>query len=183
MFMHGHADIFFHGRLAVLFYTTLFIASLILLSVLLWLFNLMFVLYQSMSRSRIQNTKQNPADHLSEKEYGKNSKRKSRVWGRKPHSTPANLARTHPAKPDELTPGRWSGNDYEVSEYHSQASVAGGATLSSYLARKNLEDKTDGNGKQNAGHKLRDDGSMLSGRAYKPSQDAVSTFAIDKKAD
>ena len=166
----------------MLFYTTLFIATFISLSVLLWLINLMFVLYQSMSRSRIQNTKQNSADHLSEKEYGKNSKRKSRVWGRKPHSTPANLARTHPAKPDELTPGRWSGNDYEVSEYHSPASVAGGATLSSYLARKNLEDKTDGNGKHNTGHPIGANRSGLSGQAYQPSQEARSSFAIDKRS-
>lgn len=163
----------------MLFYTTLFIGSLVLVSVLLWLCILVVGRFQSKSRSRFPNVEQTATAHLSERKYGRNSKRASRAWGIKPHSTPANLARTHPAKVDELAPVRWQGNDHEGHEHHPQ----GGATLSDYLARKDLEDKAIKSRKQNAGQPKRDNGSRLSGRAYTPSQDAISTFAIDKKTD
>jgi hypothetical protein len=128
--MHGNAGNIFRWRPVMLFYTTLFITSLIAMFVVLWLLRLIASLARSIYRTRLPNAKQSPTAHLNKKIYGKNSKLASKAWGRKPHATPANLARTHPAKAENL---------------------------------------------------IRYSQSGLSGQAYKPSQDARSTFAIDKK--
>jgi len=55
------------------------------------------------------------------------------------------------------------------------------ATPKSYPVRNKLERKRVRAWKKSAGKFMRDNRSGLSGQAYKPSQDARSTFAIDKK--
>ena len=49
------------------------------------------------------------------------------------------------------------------------------------LAHKNLKQKEARRWKQNAGQVICSNRSGLSGQAYKPSQQAISTFALDKK--
>ncbi len=51
------------------------------------------------------------------------------------------------------------------------------------LARKTLKQKKVRRWKQNAGQVICSNRSGLSGQAYKPSQEAISTFAIDKRTD
>lgn len=165
----------------MLFYTALFLTSFILILVLLWFYRMIVAMTQSVFRTRLPNAKLPPTAHLNEIGYGRNSKHASKAWGRKPHSTPANVARTHPAKPGKPAPWGWPGNTHEVREHHSQVTATKGATLNSYLARNSLKGKTTGSWKQNTGHTTSAYGSGLSGQAYRPSQEARSSFAIDKR--
>jgi hypothetical protein len=146
----------------MLFYTALFITSLILVVFLLSFFRMVVEAAQNICRTGLPNVKLTPTAHLNEMRYGKNSKGASKAWGRKPHSTPANLARTHPAKPGKTAPWGWPGNAHEVREH-------------------NFKDKTTGGWKQNTGHPIGANSSGLSGQAYQPSQEARSSFAIDKR--
>jgi hypothetical protein len=166
----------------MLFYTALLIASLILVLALLWLYRMVVEAAQNVCRTGLPNMKQASTAHLNEIRCGRNLKGASKAWGRKPHSTPANLARTHPAKPGKTAPWGWPGNTHEVHEHHSQVAATKGATLDSYLARNNFKGKTTGGWKQNTGHPIGANRSGLSGQAYQPSQEARSSFAIDKRS-
>ena len=107
----------------------------------------------------------------------------SPAWGRQAHATPANLARTHPARPNSSTPWGWPGNDHDSHEHASRPSVARGSNLNAYLARKYEKQQSVADWKRNVGRPLRDDSSPLSGQVYRPSQDAISKYGMDKKDD
>lgn len=167
----------------MLFYITLLITSLIVITVLLWFLRMVSALTQSIRGTHTPNAKQGPTAHLNERQYNKSSKRASRAWGKKPHATPANLARTHPAKVDKSTPWGWRGNVNAIREQKLKVAASEEATLNSTQARKNLRRETVDSWKQMQKQRQlrRKNNSSLSGQAYAPSQDARSTFAINEK--
>ncbi|MCP4002148.1 MAG: hypothetical protein GY727_14660 [Gammaproteobacteria bacterium] len=183
MFIHSNAERYVHGRLILLFYTLLFFSSFILVLAVLWLLRLIASFSQRIYKNRLPNEKQGPTAHLNKKKYGKNVKLASRAWGRKPHATPTNLARTHPAKTRTLVPWGWPGNKYDLDEHRPQVAVTKAVTPKSSPVSNKPEHKKVKAWKSSAGKLMRDSRSGLSGQAYQPSEDARSTFAIDKRQD
>ena len=120
----------------MLFYTTLFVASLISIFVLLWFFRLMASVTRKIHGTSLPHAKLGSTAHLNKKRYGKNSRGASKAWGKKPHSSPANLARTHPAKADRSA--SWPGNEHEIRGYHPHVATANGATPNSDLAHEKV---------------------------------------------
>ena len=87
------------GKVSMLFYTSLMIASLFAALVLLWAFHLIRNASQAVLKSMTPDSIKGPTGHLGT--VGK-SKRKSgpiAPWGWKNHNTPQNMAKTHAAKP------------------------------------------------------------------------------------
>ena len=166
----------------MLFYTTLLITSFLLTLVIIGLKNLIVFVARKAFMLGKQNTHVGPTAHLDQKTMGRGLKAASSAWGTQPHATPANLAKTHPAAAQN-TPWGWPGNGHETHENHSRPATANGATLSAYLARKYDKRQPAADWKRNIGRPVRDESSALAGTAYKPSEDAISRYGIDKKGD
>ena len=146
----------------MLFYTTLLITSFLLTLVIIGLKNLIV----SVARKSFS--------------FGKrDAKAGPTAWGTQPHATPANLAKTHPAAALS-TPWGWPGNDHKVRENHAEPAAANGASLNAYLARKNDKHQTTSDWKRNSGRPVRGGRSLLAGYAYKPSEDAILRYGIEK---
>ena len=83
----------------MLFYTSLFIASLFAALVLLWAYHKISDASEAVLKAMTSDTKKGPTGHL-----GPVGKRKGRSgpkapWGWKSHDTPANMAKKHAARP------------------------------------------------------------------------------------
>lgn len=158
----------------MLFYTMLFVTGLVLILVVHWACRMVASLVHKTHRHRINHAKQNPTAHLNEERYGKNTNLASQAWGRKPHSTPANLARTHPAQPTEPAPWKWPGNENEMRAHHPQSSTSGGANLNpSQMQSKRNKGVSKGrrSGLSSSSSNSRYE---LSGRPYTPNRDPRS---------
>jgi len=166
----------------VLFYATLLITSFLLTLVILGLKNLIvFVAREAFGLGK-RDVKAGPTAHLDKKRLGRNLNVASTAWGGQSHATPAALAKTHPVVPKN-TPWGWPGNDHESREDQPRPAVARGANLNGYLARNYEKQQPSADWKRNVGRPVRDDQSVLSGRVYKPSEDAISRYGIDKDDD
>jgi hypothetical protein len=166
----------------MLFYTTLLITSFLLTLVIIGLKNLIVFVARKAFGLGKRHVKAGPTAHLDQKTLGSSLKGASSAWGTQAHATPANLAKTHPAAAQN-TPWGWPGSSHETHENHSRPATADGGTLSAYLARKHEKHRLETDWKRNVGRPPRDDRSALAGAAYKPSQDAISRYGIDKKGD
>jgi hypothetical protein len=166
----------------VLFYTTLLITSFLLTLVIIGLkILIVFVARKAFGLGK-RHVNVGPTAHLDQKTPGRSPKVASSAWGTQPQATPANLAKTHPAAAQN-TPWGWPGNGHETHENYPKPAVANKATLSAYLARNHEKQQPAADWKRNIGRPARDERSALAGAAYKPSQDAISRYGIDKKGD
>lgn len=164
----------------MLFYTTLLITSLLLTLAILGLKDLIVFMVRRSLRKQKHYQSAGKTTHPKNRAMGTKLNTDSPAWGRLSHASPATMAKTHPALPDSGTPWGWPGSDNNTREYNSSSAPARGATLSDYLARKYEEQQTAGDWKRNIGRPLRDEGVALSGQAYKPSEDALSRFDMEK---
>lgn len=166
----------------MLFYTTLLVTSFLLTLVILGLKNMIVFIARKAVKLGKRDAYVGPTAHLDQKTLGRNLKATSSAWGTQPHATPTNLAKTHPAVPGN-TPWGWPGSGHETHESHPRPAMANGASLSAYLARKHEKQRSAADWKRNIGRPVRDDRSSLAGTTYKPSQDAISKYGIDKDDD
>lgn len=164
----------------MLFYATLLLTSFLLTLVILGLKNLIVFVFRKVFREKREDVRMRATAHLANNARGTNLNRASSAWGRQGHAAPATLAKTHPAMPNSNTPWGWPGSNGEYGNPSPRPAATNGATLNAYLARKYEKDQTAGDWRRNIGRPLRDDRSALSGQAYKPSQDAISRYRMDK---
>ena len=148
----------------MLFYAALFITSLLVTLIILVLFNLLVRIHHKIIKSRAHI---DPTAHLGSRTHGKNETIYSRPWGNPgSHARPKRLARTHPAKPEGLTPWGWPASDQEQHDREG----SGAENLKTHLARNALGKRQSvEDWKRNIGRPIRDDRPSLAGRAYKPS--------------
>jgi hypothetical protein len=163
----------------VLFYTTLLITSLLLTLAIIGLKNLIVFAARKVFKPGKQNTNEGPAAYRDQKTMGRNLNEASSAWGRQAHASPTTLAKTHPVMPAN-TPWGWPGYNRETREQQPRVAAANGTSLNAYLARKDKEHRPAADWKRNIGRPVRDDSSSINGRAYNPSEDAISRYGIDK---
>lgn len=97
--------------------------------------------------------------------------------GRRNHAAPVVMAKAHPAAPYSASPWGW----HESGKSRPSTATAGGGTLSGYLSRRYERQKPPADWKREIGRPIRDDFSPLSGKVYKPSEEAISRYGMDKK--
>jgi hypothetical protein len=156
----------------MLFYSILFVGVLSVAFIALWLFRKIAVISEIMFRKGIPNSKQAPAAHLNKNGYGRNLKRASKTWSRK-----------RPATPEKLAPRIQILKQEEPEHFNPGVAMTKEANLNGFLARKSIKDQASGNWKPNITSSIRDDRSGIAGRAYQPSQQAISKFAIETGND
>ncbi len=87
----------------MLFYTSLFIASLLAALVILWAYHAIADVGQALFKSMLPGAKNNgPTRHLGTHTMRPTINGTPTPWGWKSHDTPENMAKTHAAKPASM---------------------------------------------------------------------------------
>lgn len=167
----------------MLFYATLLITSFLLTLVILGIKNLIVFFTRKAFRRSREDVRFKATAHLKNRAMGAGINTVSEAWGKQAHAAPATMAKMHPAMPASGAPWGWPGSDSETREQRIRPATTKGSTLDAYLARKYEKQQSVGDWKRNVGRPTRDDRSALSGQAYKPSQDAISKYGMDKDDD
>ena len=84
------------------FYTSLFIASLFAALVILWAYHAIANAGQAVLKSILPSAKTGPTSHLSPRTTRPTINSTRTPWGWESHDTPANMAKTHAAKPASM---------------------------------------------------------------------------------
>ena len=100
------------------FYTSLFIASLIVALVIVWLYNSVADVVTQVYRAFLPSSKNNFTDQVRDVPLHATTINDTPTpWGWNSHETPKTVAKTHAAIPSKSTPWGWSGNDREIREH------------------------------------------------------------------
>ena len=96
------------------FYTSLFVASLIVALVIVWLFNAMKNAGKAVYSAILPSSKNNPASHVKERVLLTTVNDTPTPWGWKSSDTPRNMARRHAAQSSERTSWGWKGKGHDI---------------------------------------------------------------------
>ena len=114
------------------FYTSLFVASVIVALVILWLYNSIVEAGKVVYRAFLPSSKTSTTSHLDNQTVAPTVNDTPTPWGWKVGSKPATLARAHPARPVENAPWGWPGNPNEIRDHGPGGDGTG---LDSYLSK------------------------------------------------
>lgn len=132
----------------MLVYTLLFLASLAVSLLCLWLYNLTVLARKKMQRAKKQRKQAAQMSPVS----GNTQVRNMRMTY---SSTLQDVATNRP----QMT--TWTGSIQSRDEYRPREDDSQGSTLSAYLARKDLEKRSSSDWRQNISQSIRDDRSYL----------------------
>ncbi len=98
----------------MLFYSLLFVGSVIAAILVLYLYNAVVRIGKSIYKARLPDSKENLTSHLDGARYSTAVNDAKTPWGWESHTSPQTTARTHPASPNRQAPWGWSGNEHDV---------------------------------------------------------------------
>lgn len=151
----------------MLFYISLFIASVIAAIVILYVYNAIVDIgkevYRSFLPSAKRKSKGEVTNHVSEPSYSSRINETPTPWGWQSHSTPATSARTHPAPPVENTPWGWKGKNEGRTDSGNESSSG----LDGYLNKTSYGSEPVATPKPTVGWPYREEKSEMAGKAYK----------------
>lgn len=101
------------------FYTSLFVACVIIAIVVLYLYNSVVDVGKSIYKAFLPSSRNKLTAHLEERKVVTTINDTPTPWGWKSHATPENIARTHPAAPNAQTPWGWRGKPHQTHNQHS----------------------------------------------------------------
>ena len=159
------------------FYALLFLASIAAALVILHLYNSIASIGRTVYTAILPSTKDGRNDHLEGVPLNTTINKTLTPWGWKEHSTPAALARTHPAEADTQTPWGWPGNEKEIRERKPVDQSSDGGDLRSYLKHQQVKNQSVAEKKPTVGWPYREEkieGSTAT-RRLKPKRTNLST--------
>ena len=134
----------------------LFLASLAVTLLILWLYNLTVLVGKKMLRAKKLKGQTPQISLVSEHTHGRNMQMAS-----------SSVAQNATVNGPLMT--SWTGRIESRDDYRPREDISQGSTLSSYLARKDAEKRSFGDWQHNNARPSRDDRSYLQGSAYRPS--------------
>jgi hypothetical protein len=147
------------------FYTSLFIASLIVALVVLWLYHALADVGKAVYRAILPSSKGNSTDHLTSEAYRRTTINDTPTpWGWGEHAKPSQAARTAKIAPSDSAPWGWPGNKNKIRERGQQYDLNGGAALTETAPEKKKETGT--------GWPYREEKFDFAGKSYKVSRKA-----------
>jgi len=148
------------------FYTSLFVASLIVALVVLWLYHALADVGKAVYRAILPSSKDNPADHLNRESVLRTTINDTPTpWGWGEHAKPSQAARTSRIAPSESVPWGWPGNDNKIREHGQQYDLNAGVALTEPAPDKKKEPAT--------GWPYREEKFDFAGKSYKVSRKAT----------
>lgn len=140
------------------FYITLLVGSVIGAVLLLYFVQAIMSLGKSAYSSLLPSAKHNRTSHLENTRFTENNKTQT-PWGWTGHSSPANVAKTHPAMPADNTSFGWKGKS------NDKGKVAEAKGLDGFIASKTAP-------KPAVGWPYREEKLDVAGSAYKVTRKA-----------
>jgi hypothetical protein len=122
----------FCGEFTMFFYTSLFIVSIFVALIVLWLYHSIADVGQTLLKSILPDKKKGPTSHLSARIMSKTINETQTPWGWRNHETPAKRARAHAATP---------------LNYHGAKNVAADSSRSNNAAWVHREERSELAGK------------------------------------
>lgn len=153
------------GSFTMLFYTALFIASLIVALILLWIFHALADVGKAVYRAMLPSSKDNPTAHLEAETVRASVNDTPTPWGWGEHSKPAQAARTTAAASADTVPWGWPGNDREIRDHGQNYQLNAGGALT--------EPKTEEKKETGVGWPYREEKFDFAGKAYKVTRKVV----------
>lgn len=145
------------------FYTSLFIASLIVALVILWLYHAIADVGKAVTRAILPSSKGNASKHLEPAILRRTTINDTPTpWGWGEHSKPSQAARTAGIAPSKSVPWGWPGNDNEIREHGRNYELNAGAALTEPTADKKTKPAT--------GWPYREEKFDFAGKSYKVSR-------------
>ncbi len=109
----------------MLFYTSLFVASLVAALVLFWIYNVVVDSGRAVNRALHSNSKSKHTDELEREINHTAGVDVPSVWGQGDHSNPSQAARTAAIAPSHTVPWGWPNYNQRQSEPAQQHNVSG----------------------------------------------------------
>lgn len=150
------------------FYTSLFVASLIVALVILWLYNAVADVGKQVYRAILPSSKSNVTEHVQDIPLNTTINETPTPWGWKSHETPATVAKTRAAKPSKATPWGWPGNEKEIRDHGPNGTWPDGSKTEASLAGYGEKPKSA----RKVGWPYREEEFEFAGKAYKVSRKA-----------
>lgn len=151
------------------FYASLFVATLILAAVVLWLYRALVGAGEAVYKAILPSSKSSPTDHLANEAVRTTVNETRTPWGWGEHAKPAHAARTvksapgHMGKSDNV-PWGWPGNNQKAKDYKPGMSHA---------RRAGVEPMAKPAAKGQIGWPYREDKFEFAGKAYKVTRKAT----------
>lgn len=147
----------------MLFYTSLFVASLIVALIALWLYHVLTDIGKAVYHAILPSSKGNPTDHLDSKAVLRTTINDTPTpWGWGEHSKPLQVARTTNIAPSDAVPWGWPGSDNIPRKRGKHYDLNAGALLT--------ESKPRDNEKAAIGWPYREETFDFAGKSYKVSR-------------
>lgn len=147
------------------FYTSLFVASLIVALIVLWLYHAIADVGKAVYRAMLPSSKDNPTDHLERDTVLRTTINDTPTpWGWGEHAKPSQAARATRIAPSESVPWGWPGNDNKIREHGKQYDLNAGVALT--------EPVPDDKKKSTTGWPYREEKFDFAGKSYKVSRKA-----------
>jgi hypothetical protein len=147
------------------FYTSLFIASVIVALVILWLYNAIVDAGKVVYEAFLPSSKTSTTSHLDKQQTVATTVNDTPTpWGWKAASKPSTEARTHPARPIENAPWGWPGNPKVIREHGTGGDGTG---LDTYMNKLESRRKNRKNKQARTGWPYREEMFEFAGKAYK----------------
>lgn len=146
------------------FYTSLFVASVIVALVIIWLYNSIVEAGKVVYHAFLPSSKTNTTSHLDNKTVAPTVNDTPTPWGWRAGSKPATEARAHPARPAENAPWGWRGNANKIRD---RGPNGHGTGLDSYLQKLDTRRKDRKEKRARVGWPYREEMFEFAGKAYK----------------
>ena len=141
------------------FYTSLFVASLIVALIVLWLYHAIADVGKAVYRAILPSSKDSPTAHLEHETVRATVNDTRTPWGWGGKAKPSQEARTAAIAPADSAPWGWPGNKNEIREHGRNFDLNGGAALTEPVAQKKAQAPT--------GWPYREEKFEFAGKAYK----------------
>ncbi len=144
------------------FYISLLVGSIVGAVILLYFVHAIVNLGRSAYKTMVPSAKNNRTSHLENTRFTANINKAQTPWGWSGHSSPASVARTHPAMPSDDTAWDWKGKDNKTSNKNQVEKTTG---LDGFLASQEAPKPT-------VGWPYREEKLDVAGNAYKVTRKA-----------
>lgn len=146
------------------FYTSLFVASIIVAVVILYLYNAVVDVGRTVYKALLPSSKDNLTAHIPEEALSTTINETLTPWGWSDESSQAKVGRTNRSLSSKQTPWGWKGNDRVIREHGAKSGAA--------IAKTGNESNSTENPAATVGWPYREEKFEFAGKAYKVTRKA-----------
>ena len=162
----------------MVFYSLLFVASVIVALVVLYLYHQLAGAGQAVYKTLLPSSKTNPASDRDYARIATSVNDTPTPWGWKSKAAQTKKSRVHPASPPGNVPWGWKGNDHKIREHGPKPSIhntvkSGAVGLDAFLKQNENGPNSSSASSGNVGWPYREEKSEFAGKVYKMKRKAA----------